>query len=296
MPDELTMLVDASSMIYRAFFAVPDTVRAPDGTPVNGAYGFLNMLARLVADHRPSRLACGTDEDWRPQWRVDLLDSYKSHRVAAVDAEPDPVEPQIALSVEMLELAGVPVIGSPDFEAEDVIGALVKRARGRVAIVSGDRDLFQLVRDPDVYVLFPVRGVSELHRVDESYIRSKYGIPGRTYADFAVLRGDPSDGLPGVRGIGEKTATALVSKYGNIEKIVAAAKRDPVGPLGKVAAQLDYIARAREVVRISGEAPIGRATATLRRPAKDAIEQAKTHALNGPMERLLDALTQVRRP
>jgi 5'-3' exonuclease len=200
------------------------------------------------------------------------------------------------LCVEMLEVAGVPVIGCPDYEAEDVIGALAKRARGTVAIVSGDRDLFQLVRDPDVYVLFPVRGVSDLHHVDESYIKSKYGIPGRAYADFAILRGDPSDGLPGVRGIGEKTATALVSKYGNIEKIVAAAKRDPAGPLGKVAGQLDYIKRVTSVVRITGEAPIGRVTTTLRPPAKDAVERATAYALNGPMERLLQALEGVRKP
>ncbi|MFN2614183.1 MAG: 5'-3' exonuclease H3TH domain-containing protein [Actinomycetota bacterium] len=288
----LTMLVDGSSMIYRAFFAVPDTVRAPSGEPVNGAYGFLNMLARLIVDRHPASVLVATDEDWRPSWRVDLIEEYKLHRVAAEDAEPDPVEPQIALCVELLELAGIAVAGCESYEAEDVIGTFVERARGEVAIVSGDRDLFQLVRDPDVYVLFPVRGVSELTKIDESYIREKYGIPGRAYADFAVLRGDPSDGLPGVRGIGAKSATDLIAKYGSLDAVVEAAKNAKAGPLAKVAVALDYVGRARKVVAITGEAPAPEIDITLgsRAASSDLKARADELGLSGPVERLLQAL------
>lgn len=292
-PPGLTMLVDSSSLVYRAFFAVPDTVRAPDGTPVNGAYGFLNMLARLVAEHRPSRLACALDEDWRPEWRVALLDSYKTHRLGAPDADSeDPVERQIEIVTEILELAGVATAGSPRYEAEDAIGTLVKRTRGRIAIVSGDRDLFQLVRDPDVYVLYPVRGVSDLTIVNEAEIRRRYGIPGRAYADYAILRGDPSDGLPGVRGIGEKTSSALITAHGSVERVLAAAKATPAGPLAKVAAAADYIARAARVVRITGEAPLEELDITLPRHApKPSLERrAEGYALDGAVRRLLAAI------
>jgi 5'-3' exonuclease len=286
------MLVDGSSMIYRAFFAVPDTVTAPSGEPVNGAYGFINMLARLITDRHPTSVLVATDEDWRPSWRVELIEEYKLHRVAETDAEPDPVEPQIALCVELLELAGIAVCGCENYEAEDVIGTFVARTEGEIAIVSGDRDLFQLVRDPSVYVLYPVRGVSDLQKVDESYIATKYGIPGRAYADFAVLRGDPSDGLPGVRGIGEKSATALIAKYGSVDAVLKAAGEATTGPLAKVAAAADYVERAKRVVAITGEAPAPEMDITLgaRAVSPDLKARADELGLSGPVERLLAAL------
>jgi len=289
----LTLLVDASSLIYRAFFAVPDTVRAPDGTQVNGAYGFLEMISHLAVTYRPRFMVACLDDDWRPQWRVDLIDSYKTHRVAADDAEvlPSP-EDQIDLIVELLDLAGVATSGAEGYEAEDVIGALVPHAPGEVAIVSGDRDLFQLVRDPDVRVLYPKRGVSDLAVIDEAEIERRYDIPGRRYFDFAVLRGDPSDGLPGVRGIGEKTASALVAKYGSLDAIVKAAGGARTGPLQKVASSLDYIERARTVVRIASEAPIGDVDASFpRHPPDDKLTAAaESYGLGGPIKRLLAAM------
>ena len=289
----LTLLVDASSLIYRAFFAVPDTVRAPDGTQVNAAHGFLDMLGLLVIAYRPKFLVAALDHDWRPQWRVDLIDSYKTHRVAADDAEvvPSP-EDQIDLIVEMLALAGVATSGAEGFEAEDVIGALVQRAPGDVAIVSGDRDLFQLVRDPKVRVLYPKRGVSDLAVIDEAEIERRYGIPGLRYFDFAVLRGDPSDGLPGVRGIGEKTAGMLIAKYGSLDAVIEAARGATGGPLAKVASSLDYIERARTVVRIASEAPIGDIDPTFPQhpPDEKLIEAAEANGVSGPVKRLLDAM------
>ena len=289
----LTLLVDASSLIYRAFFAVPDTVRAPDGTQVNAAHGFLDMLGLLAVAYKPKFLVAALDDDWRPQWRVDLIDSYKTHRVAADDAEvlPSP-EDQIDLIVEVLGLAGVATSGAEGFEAEDVIGALAPRAPGDVAIVSGDRDLFQLVRDPKVRVLYPKRGVSDLAVIDEGEIERRYGIPGTRYFDFAVLRGDPSDGLPGVRGIGEKTAGMLIAKYGSLDAVVEAANGATGGPLAKVASSLDYIERARTVVRIASEAPIGDVDATFPQhpPDPKLVEFAEANGVSGPVKRLLDAM------
>jgi 5'-3' exonuclease len=289
------MLIDLSSMLYRAYFAVPDTVRTPKGEPIHAAYGFLNMLARLIENHRPTEFACATDADWRPQWRVDLIEAYKAHRVATseeTEAQEDTIAEQEAVVVGLCDMAGIAVLGTDDWEAEDIIGTLAKRARGNVAIVSGDRDLFQLVEDPRVWVLYPKRGVSDLARVDEAYIASKYGVPGRAYVDFAILRGDPSDGLPGVKGIGEKTATTLIAKYGSLEAVVEAAEREPVGALAKVAAQLDYVERAAKVVRITGEAPCEEADLTLPRhdPARGIEARAAELGLASPIERLLSAL------
>lgn len=292
----LTMLVDASSLIYRAFFSTPPTVTAPDGKQMNAAHGFLGMLARLVADHDPEWLACATDEDWRPQWRVDLIDTYKTHRLdpeSTQQVADEEIGKQMPAITQLLEMCGVAVAGARGYEAEDVIGVLTKRAPGPVAIVSGDRDLFQLVEDPKVRVLYPKRGVSEMWVVDESEIAKKFGIPGRAYADYALLRGDPSDGLPGVRGIGEKTAAALISKYGSVEGVIEAAVTGPPSTvLAKVASSLDYLDRAARVVMITAEAPIGEVDLTRPRGAADPILEsvASKYGLLGQVRQLTGAL------
>ncbi len=298
----LTLLVDAPSLIYRAFFSTPDTVRAPDGTAVNAAHGFLGMLTRLVADHNPDFIGCAADADWRPEWRTRLIETYKTHRT-----QPDSVQQQAdqqvgaqsSLVFQLLELCGVQVVGYPGYEAEDVIGTLVARAPGRVAIVSGDRDLFQLVRDPDVFVLYPRRGVSEMDRVDEAYIEARYGIPGRAYRDYAVLRGDPSDGLPGVRGIGERIASSLVARYGSLEAILSAAAAPQQGAaLSKVRRDLDYIERAVRVVTIPTDLPLP--DVDLTRPQGDVDEHAyalaERYALANALRRLVAALKSERPP
>jgi 5'-3' exonuclease len=296
--DSLTLLVDASSLIYRALFSTPDTVQAPDGTPINAAHGFLGMLARLIADQDPDFLACAADEDWRPQWRVDLIESYKTHRLepgsVQVRAE-EQLQAQLPVIFRLLRLCGVQVVGSPGFEAEDVIGALAARAPGNVAVVSGDRDLFQLVADPRVWVLYPKRGVTDLERVDEACIRRRFGIPGRAYRDFSVLRGDTSDGLPGVRGIGEKTAASLLDRYGSLEAILQAAIDGPrQGALGKVALHLDYIDRAVQVVTLAPEVPLPDLDLTRPRgePEPGAFELAERSGLTGALRRLVAALNR----
>ncbi|MCA1838875.1 MAG: 5'-3' exonuclease H3TH domain-containing protein [Actinomycetota bacterium] len=289
----MTLLVDASSLIYRAFFSMPDTVRSPSGMPMNAAHGFIDMLTKLVADRDPSSIACATDEAWRPQWRVDLIETYKTHRL---DLDPTPdLDAQIPVIFDLVERCGVSVVGLADYEAEDVIGTLAARATGRVEIVSGDRDLFQLVRDPDVCILYPKRGVSQVETITEELIAKKYGIPGRAYGDFAILRGDPSDGLPGVPGVGEKSAAFLISKYGSLEAVVEAAMtadHGVSGPLAKVKRSLDYLDRAVNVVLISSDLPIPVVDLTRsRKPTDpDVVGSARGYGLSGPVSRLLKAL------
>lgn len=302
----LTLLVDAPSLVYRALFSTPDTVRTPAGEPINAVHGFLGMLAGLVSAQRPEALACADDHDWRPQWRVDLVPTYKLHRTVpgspAVEAE-DRLRPQFPVLRTIMELCGVPLIGVAGFEAEDVIGTLVARATSSqadplVRIFSGDRDLFQLVADPVVSILYPRRGMSDLITVDEAYIAGTYGIPGRSYHDFAVLRGDPSDGLPGVRGIGDKTAAALIARYGSLEAVLAAAgagagPQAASGPLAKVLRDRDYLERASRVVRILTDLPLPELDLRRRRPAVADDELwaiAESHGLTNAVQRLLDAL------
>jgi 5'-3' exonuclease len=293
----LTLLVDSASLIYRALFSVPDTVTAPDGTPVNAAYGFLGMLEGLIRAHDPDFLCGAADDDWRPEWRVELVDTYKTARAQPESPQAKAEEllaPQTPVILEILAGCGIVVVGHPGYEAEDVIGTLAQRAPGKVAIVTGDRDLFQLVRDPDIKVLYPRRGVSVVDVVNEQYITDKYGIPGRAYRDFALLRGDPSDGLPGVRGIGEKSAAALLARYGSLQGILEAASGADQGILlSKVRRDLDYIERALKVVTIPTDLPIPDVDLTRprRRPPKSVFALAERHGLGGAFQRLAAALT-----
>jgi 5'-3' exonuclease len=299
-PTGLTLLVDSASLIYRALFSVPDTVRAPDGTLVNAAYGFLGMLEGLVAQHDPDFICCAADDDWRPEWRVELIDTYKTHRAepgSAQEQAEDLLAPQTPVIFDILAGCGIQVVGHPGYEAEDVIGTLAERAPGRVGIVSGDRDLFQLVRDPDIVVLYPRRGVSEVDVVDEAYIETKYQIPGRAYRDFALLRGDPSDGLPGVRGVGEKLAASLLARYGSLDGILEAARGSDQGiALSKVRRDLDYVERAVKVVTIPTDLPIPEVDLTRPRGEPDAtvFSLAERYGLGGALRRLVVALTSGR--
>ncbi len=280
------LLIDYSSLLYRAFHSLPDTV------PMRGVYGFLNMLARLLTDQRPGGLAIAVDDDWRPAFRVAALPSYKSHRVATESDEEDPIAPQEAVGREVLRALGFAVVGAAGFEAEDVIATLAARGRGPVAIVSGDRDLFALVRDPDVCVLYPQTGVSKLVRVDEGEVSRRYGIPGRAYGDFALLRGDPSDGLPGVKGIGEKTAAKLIATYGSLAAILAA--RDlPLALAGRLDAGRAYLAAAVRVVLPVADIPLPPVSLALpAAPADPAALAALVHAhgLASPVERVQHSL------
>ena len=279
------MLLDGSSLMFRAFFGLPVTgFKAPNGQPVNAVRGFLDMLARLVTDRKPRAIVVATDEDWRPAFRVDVIPSYKTARLER-GAMPPELEPQEPIIRAVLKAIGVEVIGAPGFEAEDVIASLLPKISGKVEIVTGDRDLFSLVHDPDVCVLYTQQGIGRLLVVDEAEVERRYGIPGRSYGDFAVLRGDPSDGLPGVPGVGEKTAAQLVRRYKDLDGIVAS------GRLGDAANA--YIQQARRVGVPVSIAPVGTPQGT--RPAKPEDPRAlatlnETYGIEGSTERLVRAL------
>ena len=219
------MLLDTASLYYRAFYGMPETVTAPDGTPVNAIRGLLDAMARLVRDHRPQRLVACLDADWRPAFRVQAIPGYKAHRAEPDGSEQTPpgLAVQIPLITQVLIAAGVAIAEHAGYEANDVIATLAARATQPVDVVTGDRDLFQLVDDKrQVRVLYTVKGLGRLEPVTEEDVAKKYDIPGDRYADFAVLRGDPSDGLPGVPGIGEKTAAALIRAFGDLESMKSA--------------------------------------------------------------------------
>ena len=268
---ERLMLLDSASLYFRAFFGVKETFEAPDGTPVNAVRGFLDMVATLVTRRRPTRLVACWDDDWRPAFRVAAIPSYKAHRLAnpATGAEESPpgLDVQVPVIVELLAALGIARVGAPGYEADDVIGTLATRAvsgprtpgaAADVDVVTGDRDLFQLVNDAaGVRVLYTGKGVRNLEIVDEAFLTAKYGIPGGpAYAELAALRGDPSDGLPGVPGIGEKTAASLLSRYGSLAGVrQAVAAGDPgLSPgvarrLSEAGAYLDVAPTVVEVVR-----------------------------------------------
>jgi 5'-3' exonuclease len=299
------LLLDTPSLYFRAFFGVPDSVRAPDGTPVNAVRGLLDMLAFLITERRPQRLLAAMDADWRPEFRVALLPSYKAHRVATGHAEevPDALEAQVPIIEAVFAALGLAVVGVPGFEADDVIGTVATAYAGPVEIVTGDRDLFQLVRDPDVRVLYTQKGLRNLLVVDESVIESKYGIPGRAYADFALLRGDPSDGLPGVPGVGEKTAAALVANFGSLDGLLAACDAGGGGTVlsaaicRRIESARDYIARARPVVEVARDVPlpvVDMAIPTQPAEAQRLVELSDRWNLDSPLNRLLTVLSTVR--
>lgn len=300
------MLLDTASLYFRAFFGVPDSVRAPDGTPVNAVRGLLDFITRLVEQYQPTHLACCWDEDWRPQWRVDLIPTYKAHRVVAevagdapdIEEVPDPLEVQVPVIRDVLAAFGITVVGARHMEADDVIGTLATGAGMPVDIVTGDRDLFQLIDDAtQVRVLYTARGVGRHEQMTAESVVAKYAVLPQQYADFATMRGDASDGLPGVAGVGEKTAASLLLKYGDLRGIVVAAA-DPEsgmapGPRAKIAAALDYLEVAPRVVAVVRDLDLGRPDLTLPEAPRDIGALAALQerwGLGSSVERLTEVL------
>jgi 5'-3' exonuclease len=270
------MLLDSASMYFRAFYGVPDTVTAPDGTPVNAVRGLLDMIARLVRARRPGRLVACMDASWRPAFRVAAIPSYKAHRANPDGTEqvPDALTVQIPVIEEVLAAAGVAMAAARGYEADDVMATLAVRAEEPVDVVTGDRDLFQLVDDSlQVRIVYIARGVARFEVVDEAAVTAKYQIPGRAYAAFATLRGDPSDGLPGVPGVGEKSAAALVRVFGSVEAMLTALDSGhggfPMGTRAKLVQAQGYLRAALPVVRVADDAPVPAVDGRLGRPAGD---------------------------
>ncbi|MFE1320886.1 5'-3' exonuclease H3TH domain-containing protein [Kitasatospora phosalacinea] len=301
------MLLDTASLYFRAYFGVPDSLRSPQGEPVNAVRGLLDFVSRLVQDHGPDHLVACMDADWRPQWRVDLIPTYKTHRVAeaAQDGEeevPDTLAPQVPVIEQVLDALGIARIGVPGYEADDVIGTLATRATGPVQIVTGDRDLFQLVDDArGVQVIYPVKGVGNAEVINEAFLREKYGVTGAEYADMAALRGDPSDGLPGVKGIGEKTAAQLIREYGDLAGIRAAAA-DPLSKLTparrkNILEGAPYLDVAPTVVRVATDVPLPDFDPALPKEPLDpmALEELSARwGLGTSLTRLLETLAAAR--
>ena len=257
------MLLDAASMYFRAFYGVPQTMTAPDGTPVNAVKGLLDMIARLVRARHPARLIACMDASWRPAFRVAAVPSYKTHRANPDGSEqvPEALNVQLPIIVDVLSAAGIAMSWADGYEADDIIGTLAGQASEPVEVVTGDRDLFQLVDDDrGIRIAYIARGLANLELVDEAAVAAKYQIPGRSYAAFAALRGDPSDGLPGVPGVGEKTAAALVRVFGSIEAMLAAIDAGhggfPAGSRAKLVAARPYLEAAMPVVRVATDAPV----------------------------------------
>ncbi|MGJ6979219.1 5'-3' exonuclease [Aestuariimicrobium soli] len=314
------MVFDTASLYFRSYFGLPSSMTAPDGTQVNAVRGLMDSLARLIEQYRPSAIACAWDNDWRPTWRVDLVPTYKAHRVAparhsdvigaggagAVSRQAEEADEALAVQVpiirEVLAAFGIPVIGADDHEADDVLGSLARQADRPVLVVTGDRDLFQLATtdqdEPYVRVIYVGKGVAKHDLVDSAWVEAKYGVRADQYVDFAVLRGDASDGLPGVAGIGEKSAAQLIAAYGGLDDIAAAAS-DPnsamsAGLRRKLEGAIDYLGPAQVVVQVVTDLELDTAALDLERlPRDDERLAALTErwGLGTSAERLTAALS-----
>lgn len=260
MSDSGLLLFDTASVYFRAFYAMPTSLRAPDGRPVNAVRGLLDFLSRFITEYCPARLACCWDNSWRPAWRVALIPSYKAHRVGTEGEEiPAELATQIPMITQVLAAAGLDVVGSDGYEADDVIATLATQQPGPTAVVTGDRDLFQVVDDAAaVQVLYLGQGAGRYDRVDATCLRGRYDVEPSQYVDFAVLRGDPSDGLPGVAGIGEKTAARLLNQYQDLAGVLAAAAAGELTPklTAALSAAVDYLSAAPAVVAAERNAPL----------------------------------------
>ena len=249
------MLLDSASLWYRAYFGMPDTLLSPTGEPVNAIRGYLDMTSRLMVKYQPKRLVACLEGDWRPSWRVELFPDYKLNRLdeEGDEEEPDTLGPQIPILLDVLDALGVAVLGVDDYEADDLIATFSTKQKGPIRIVTGDRDLFQLVDDKkDIKVIYLAKGISNHDLVDLQWISRKYEIPGERYGLFAMIRGDSSDGLPGIRGIGEKGAASIANQFERLEEVMIAAangdERLTPNLCKKLLASADYAAIAPKLV------------------------------------------------
>ena len=315
------LLLDGASMWFRSFFGVPSSIKAPDGRQVNALRGFLDAVATVITREQPSRLVVCRDDDWRPQWRVDLIPSYKAHRVVEehpgdepdVEEVPDDLTPQVDMIMEILDAFGIATAGAPECEADDILGTLaIHERRDPAVVVSGDRDLLQLVRDEPVpvRVLYLGSGLAKAIKWGPEEVAAKYGVPvdraGPAYAELALMRGDPSDGLPGIPGVGDKTAATLLAQHGSLENILAAA-HDPKSKMSKayrtkLLNATDYIEKAGPVVRVASnltpDAKLDWSTASDALPLaaehpRKVVKLAEQYGVTSSIARLQKALDEL---
>lgn len=299
------MLLDSASLWYRAYYGMPDTLVSPDGVPVNAIRGYLDMTARLIGIYKPNRLVACLDGDWRPSWRVDLFPDYKANRLDAEsgeeeeeEEEPETLTPQIPILLDILDLFGIPVVGVDDYEADDVMASYAEIEKGPIRIVTGDRDLFQVVDDKrDIKVVYLAKGISAHDLVDLKYVADKYSIPGNRYDLFAMFRGDPSDGLPGVKGIGEKGAAIIANNFATIADVQSAALagHQVLTPAlaKKIIAGSDYLAIAPKLVRVARDAPLPKVDLAMPKAPADLSNLYKMkdqYGLGASIDRMISAL------
>ncbi|MSO33236.1 MAG: 5'-3' exonuclease [Candidatus Nanopelagicaceae bacterium] len=301
------LLLDSASLWYRAFYGLPQSMVSPSGQPVNAIRGYLDSVARMAITYQPDRIVACLDGDWRPSWRTELIPEYKANRaeeesedgsMSEAAEELEILEAQVPVIMEVLDLIGIPLIGIDDYEADDVIATLSVREPGPTFIVTGDRDLFQLVDDKrKIKVAYIAKGISQHELVDLKWIKNKYEIPGDRYALFATFRGDPSDGLPGARGIGPKGAAIIANNFASIEEVITAAQdSNPIlsGALQKkIVESTNYLRRAEVVVNCVANLrlPKGPFVLPKKAPNSKALEiLAKNHGIESSVKRLLSAL------
>ena len=294
------MLLDSASLWYRAYFGMPDTLLSPSGEPVNAIRGYLDMTSKLISIYKPKRLVACIEGDWRPSWRVDLFPEYKANRldVEGEEEEPDTLGPQIPILLDLLEAFKIPIVGVDDYEADDVMASYTVSEPGPIKIVTGDRDLFQLVDDKrKISVVYLAKGIANHDLVDLRWIAEKYDIPGERYALFAMIRGDASDGLPGIRGIGEKGAAIIAKQFENLEEVMLAAKNNDErltpNARKKLLESADYARIAPKLVHCALDVPLPKLNIDLpKRPNKlDEIYQyQKDYGLGASVDRLIAAL------
>jgi 5'-3' exonuclease len=294
------LLLDSASLWYRAYFGMPDTLLSPKGESINAVKGFLDMSARLINIYSPNRFVACLEGDWRPSWRVDLFPEYKLNRIddSGEEAEPDTLSPQIPVLLDVLDAFGFATLGVDDYEADDVIATLSKSERGPIRIASGDRDLFQLVDDKkDVKIVYLAKGLSNHDLVDIDWISKKYEIPGDRYALFAMIRGDASDGLPGLKGIGEKGAALIAKSFSQMQDVVKAAENEdellPKTLAKKVLASKEYARIAPKLVNCALDVPIPSMNIDLPKKPKSLTkikEMQSEYGLGSSVDRLISAL------
>ena len=295
------MLLDSASLWYRAYYGMPDTLVDSEGAPVHAIRGFLDMSARLISQYKPNRLVACLDGDWRPSWRVDLFPEYKANRVDVEgneEAEPETLTPQIPILLDVLEALGIPLIGADDYEADDVIATYSVQEPGPTLIVTGDRDLFQLVDDKrKVRVVYLARGIANHDLVDKKWISTKYEIPGERYALFAMIRGDASDGLPGIKGIGEKGAGLIANSFSSMQEVIQAAQGEDerLTPAlrKKLLADIEYARIAERLVHCALDVPIPKVELKIPKTQPDlsrVYQLKEEHNLGASVDRFISAI------
>ena len=295
------MLLDSASLWYRAYYGMPDTLLSPTGMPVNAIRGYLDMTARLVSMYSPNRLVACIEGDWRPSWRVDLWPDYKANRLEVgsdEEEEPETLTPQIPILLDLIDAFGIPMVGVDDYEADDVMATFATSEKGPIRVVTGDRDLFQLVDDKrDIKIVYLAKGITNHDLVDISFVANKYSIPGDRYALFAMFRGDPSDGLPGVKGIGEKGAALIANHFATVEDSLTAARAGhpalPPALAKKITAGEDYLAIAPTLVHCARDVALPAMDIALpKKPADLSLiyQMKEEYGLGASVDRLISAL------